>query len=334
MGWELIQKIQTSNEYLLSKLYKNTMVVLERISGTDYIVWFRRNNEGVWEEEFKIETLQFGIDSFDMYGNYVIVGRRGDDANQNGNIYFYKKKTNSREWEMIQKIEGDNTGVGDEVSIYGKNAITSSGLGFGNFSYWYELKENGKWEEVHRVVQPDTGPAYGENCSIYGNSASVTQPFFGDNNRGRIHFYQRVNGKWEENGYVEGSTNGELLGTGICALYGNNLVSYVFDGNDYLPVFISRGNDGIWRREINLNTRGLGIDSTVIEIYGDRIAMSTSSASLKKLITFQRKNDGSFKETENLDIPSSIEGSSLNIYGNYMVAPFGGEGLRIYQYLE
>ena len=93
----------------------------------------------------------------------------------------------------MHKVTESGGYFGDSVSIYGNYAIAGDyGL---DTAYWYQRKNNGSWEEMHKVTTEDTDSYFGRAVGIYGNYAIVG----GDGGGSKIgiaNIYQRENNFW------------------------------------------------------------------------------------------------------------------------------------------
>ena len=211
---------------------ENGLVELSN-AGSAYIL---KKVNGNWIEHQKIvasdrESFDFFGYSVSIYGNFIAIGARQEDSDSNGlnvltnsgSVYIFKKDVNDN-WSQFQKITASDRiaedGFGVDVDVYdsimvvgswkqdfdeqSQNLKSNTGA-----AYIYELKSNGMWQEVQKLVASDRnmGDEFGCSVSIDFDKLVVGAWQHDKNdlgmdsisNSGAVYFYSKDSlGVWNE----------------------------------------------------------------------------------------------------------------------------------------
>ncbi|WP_204345530.1 T9SS type A sorting domain-containing protein [Psychroserpens algicola] len=211
----------------------------EQASDGGAVYIYFKDNSGNWNQTQKLFSLnqnqfdRFG-QSLAIDGNYLIVGARGQDYDENnanfqnaaGAAYIFEKD-GSGNWSQIQKIVASDRGetfqpvFGETVAISGNYIVVNKptemtglegqpNLAGAGACYVFERNTIGSWEEVQKLVSPDRdqGERWGDfSTAISGNTIVVgcsleTLDASGGNelaSAGAAYIFERnSNGVWNE----------------------------------------------------------------------------------------------------------------------------------------
>ncbi|WP_179020669.1 T9SS type A sorting domain-containing protein [Winogradskyella forsetii] len=242
------------------------------LMGSAYI--FKKDTNGNWMEHQKISAsdkrqFDFFGNSVSISNNYMIIGARGQDYDQNGNnfenaagaAYIFENDGNGN-WNQTQKIVASDRGdtfqavFGETVAISGNYAVVNAALEDTGLAgqpilneagacYIFERDSNGVWNEVQKIVSSDRDAnerwgdlataISGDTIAIGAKKESLDDS--GENeilSSGAVYFFQcDTNGVWIEIQKIVASDReqGEWFGESL-SIDGNTIV--VGAGSEYL----------------------------------------------------------------------------------------------------
>ena len=186
-------------------------------------------------------TNNFGA-SFDVHGDYAVVGARKDKTDDSGNTFTYEKgsafvykKDASGNWVFHQKLVANNplnrSWYGHTVRISDSYLVVATR---DNISmYIYEKDSSGNWVETQEIENTFRVSGFGD-IEIAGDLIAVsdarakipawTGGGFNPGN-GHVYFYEQVSGNWAITDTVSASNpNGaDYFGSSI-EISGNHLI--------------------------------------------------------------------------------------------------------------
>lgn len=268
LGDEFGYAVAMQGEYTITgALFKATT---SSQNGAVYI--FKQNGSGLWQQEQKI--TQSSINQFDFFGNsvsldgdYLIVGCRGQDYDENENnfqnsagaAYIFEKNV-AGNWIQAQKLVGaDRTSLdvfGDSVAISGDYAVVSAPWededendtntqNLAGSAFVFERDAGGMWQRVQKIVASDrkANVQFGDkSVAIDGNYIAIgvfreSEDATGQDeipSAGAVYIYERNGaGVWNEVQKVvaAGREQGEWFGKSV-AIEGDIMI--VGAANEYL----------------------------------------------------------------------------------------------------
>jgi len=189
-------------------------------AGSAYI--FERDINNNWIQVQKIVASdranqdEFG-GSVSIYGNYIVVGARGEDQDENGlntmsnsgSAYIFEKNTNGI-WVEVQKIVASDRASGKLFGVTLSNSgdyilVGTNGTG----AYLFQRNIDGSWVEIQKFLASDgtSNDCFGCSVSISGEHALVGAPAEDEDenglntilNAGAVYIYEKnVVNNWTE----------------------------------------------------------------------------------------------------------------------------------------
>ena len=275
-GWGEIQKIVPDDraqsdefgyavaiqgEYAVASAHKKN--VTSNLNGAVYV--YLRDSGGNWNQVQRL--IQSDVRQFDQFGdaisidgNYMIIGCRNQDYDENnsnylndapGAAYVYEKDTNG-DWIEVQKLVASDRTIldvfGDAVAISGNYLVVSAPwededendmntIDYAGSAFVFERDTNGIWQRVQKIVASDraANDRFGDEAvAIDGNTIAIgafreSEDASGGNtlgNAGAVYIYERDGaGDWHEIQKVVASDRepGDWFGKSV-ALKGDLLI--------------------------------------------------------------------------------------------------------------
>ena len=275
-GWGEIQKIVPYDRAIGDKfgysvaMYGDYLIISAQNKATTSssngaVYVYKHDINGNWNQE-QILT-QSNIRQFDQFGNsvamdgdYLIVGCRGQDYDENDNNYingapgaaYIFEKDGNGTWNQAQKLVATNRTsldvFGDSVDISGNYAIVSAPwededanemntLAYAGSAFIFERDAGGVWQRVQKIVASDRSEKveFGDKAvAIDGNFIAVgVWRQFSDatggnilSGAGAVYLFERDNnGNWNEVQKIVASDReqGEWFGRSV-DISGNTLI--------------------------------------------------------------------------------------------------------------
>lgn len=288
-------------------------------NGAVYV--FKKGITGDWNQEQRL--TQTNINQFDQFGDsvaidgdYLIVGCRGQDYDENDNNYindapgaaYIFEKDGSGNWIQAQKLVGTvRTSLdvfGDSVAISGDYAIVSAPwededendlntLQFAGSAFIFERDSGGVWQRVQKIVASDreANMEFGDkSVAINGNYIAV--------------------GCWRE---AEDEVGGNTLAAAGAV--------YMFE----------RDGSGVWsevQKIVASNRQGSELFGKDVAISGDFLIVGAEQGNVDggysgSAYIFERDGSGSWNEVQEI-IASDAEsldrfGKSVSIEGDFAI---------------
>ncbi|WP_203258450.1 T9SS type A sorting domain-containing protein [Hyunsoonleella ulvae] len=302
-GWGEIQKLTPDDraigdEFGWSVVMQGDLVAIgaksEDGSSSDYgaVYIFEKDATGNWVQTQKFRNSD--VRQFDRFGqsiaidgNYMIIGARSQDFDENGNNFidssgaaYIFERDNNGNWNEIQKLVASDREtfqplLGETVAINGNYAVVNAPLEDKGLAgqedidksgacYIYERDTNGVWNEVQKIVSSFRGvnERWGDtSLAVLGDIIAVgafrdDTDVLGENeipSAGAVYLFQRdTNGVWNQIQKIvaSGREQGEWFGRSV-DLYGNTLV--IGAANEYLQGNLSTqyGAVYVFERDVN-----------------------------------------------------------------------------------
>jgi len=225
------------------------------------------NNGGSWEELSKLTSSdgaardRFGC-SVSIFGQYAIIGARGDDDNsdQSGSAYIFFNNNGS--WEQQAKLTASDGRYSDSfgysVSIYGQYVIigaerddTENGSDSGSAYIFYN--NAGNWELQAKLLAPDgdVSDLFGRYVCISEKYAIVGMMLDADNGTrtGSAYVFTNNGGSWDMQTKLMpfDASSQKLFGCSV-SISGE----YAVVGTTSNSAYIFHNNSGNWEQKKKL----------------------------------------------------------------------------------
>jgi len=266
---------------------------------------------------FTQKLINTDVGQFDRFGqsvaidgNYMIVGARGQDYDENGNNFengegaaYIFEKDGIGNWNQIQKLVASDRGAtfqavfGETVAISGNYAVVNKPTASGELGitagvcYIFERDTNGVWNEVQKIINShrNNDDRFGDfSISISGNLIAIgarRQDYdaSGQNeiiNAGAVYIFERdTNGVWNETQKIVASSRLEGYTFGNAVEIDGNFMVVGSSGNvnsDAGTAYVFKKIAGTWQEIQQLVPSNIGSSynfGKTVAIEGDRLVV-------------------------------------------------------------